>query len=496
MVRIMVAVGFGVTLGATANTNAQDRPSPTTGGLPVEDPAIDRRTLPEEAEDVESETDLESDHDQRLQGAGPVEDPTLHITAQPDEEPSREEEPSEAPTGDEAKKAPVDDEADEEADGPNVQVDYDNGFLLSVNNWFFLALSGLVQARYTLNKRTDPPIDPDTMERDKHITQGFGVPRARFTLGIGLTEFVALVMRMGVVAGGSFEVQLAFIDLKWKHFRLRGGLFMNELIAESLPLPSDLFFADYSIVENVYSPGSSKGVMMTYLRERFSLNVGYSDGLRTGFSEIRSPVSADYAITLRTQYAWGELGLTGFNNLNARRGTPFGVRLAGAFHYQDGGRTGGSLPVKIAVGTVDLALRGSGWSVFLSGVAGQDSIDPTEIGEVGELITGGVTLMGGYFVLEDLQIFGQYSIVTRPKIQGTLPNGEMLDGTPSNFQAFGLGLSYFVIPGFDNVKVTTDFLYFLGQQAGSLVPTSPLNSIQPNRAGDQFAWRIQISGAF
>ena len=154
-------------------------------------------------------------------------------------------------------------------------------------------------------------------------------------------------MRIGVVAGGDFSFQRAFIDLKWKYFRIRAGLFMNELIAESLINPNDHLFNDYTIVENVYTPGSSKGVMFTYMRRRFSLNLGYSDGLRTGFSEIRSAARADFAVTLRTQYAWGERGLGGFNRLVARRGTPLGIRLAGAIHYQDGGRSQGTTDVKI-----------------------------------------------------------------------------------------------------------------------------------------------------
>lgn len=45
--------------------------------------------------------------------------------------------------------------------------------------------------------------------------QGFDVPRARFQLGTELTEFVALHLRIGVVDGGDFSVQRAFIDLKW-----------------------------------------------------------------------------------------------------------------------------------------------------------------------------------------------------------------------------------------------------------------------------------------
>jgi len=67
---------------------------------------------------------------------------------------------------------------------------------------------------------------------------------------------------------------------------------------------------------------------------------------------------------------------------------------------------------------------------------------------------------------------------------------------PGTFQSFGTGFSYFVIPRHDNVKVSSDLNYSLGRESGSLVPTSPLNSIQPNNAGSQFAWRVQVSGKF
>jgi len=496
----------GVEEPAPEEEEKPDREPPTAGALPFEDPTIapqrDEDLEVEEPEEPASEPQADAEAPDGPTGAGPVEDPTLHGPS--DTESGEEPEPTEDQLGAEPADAgrpdagPAEGPAPEKDEGPNVKVVYDKGFLLSVDDWFYLALTGLVQARYTINYRTKPPTDPLTMELDKKVTQGFDVPRARFTLGIGLTEFVALVMRIGVVAGGTIEFQRAFIDLKWKYFRMRAGLFMNELIAESLINPDDLLFLDYSIVDNVYTPGSSKGVMFTYLRHRFSINLGYSDGLRTGFSEIRSSVNADYAITLRTQYAWGEAGLAGFNRLIARRGTPFGIRLGGALHYQDGGRTQGSLPAKIASGTVDVSVRGNGWSALFSAVVGQDATDETETNEAGEVLTGGVTVMGGYFVMQDLQVFGQYSVVPKPRVQGTLPPalpGEVLSA-PSNFHAFGVGLSYFVIPNHDNVKVSSDFQYFLGRESGNIVPSSPLNSIQPNDDGSQFAWRIQLSARF
>jgi hypothetical protein len=149
------------------------------------------------------------------------------------------------------------------------------------------------------------------------------------------------------------------------------------------------------------------------------------------------------------------------------------------------------------LGTIDLSLRGNGWSVLLTLIAGQDATNPTETNEVGEVISTGFALMGGYFVLENLQVFGVYSIVAKPKIQGTPPPNLPLDFTATeNFQEFGIGLSYFVVPGRNNVKLSSDFQYFLGREASSVVPTSPLNSIQPNDAGSQFAWRIQLTAAF
>jgi len=475
---------------------------PSVGSLPVEDPT--RHPAREEDLKVEDDQDqapkpdepsAETQEDEApsdlTTGAVPIEDPTLQKPTEPepvdDAEATEEQSPAE----------PKDEPAAEQDSGSNVKVAYDRGLLVSVDDWFFLTLGGLVQARYTVNYRTDPPTDPDTLERAKQVTQGFDLARGRFTLGIGLTEFVALVMRIGVVAGGSFEFQRAFIDLKWKFLRLRAGLFMQELYAESFINPHDLLFLDYSIVENVYSAGSSAGIMFTYLRPRFSINLGYSNGLRTGFSEIRDPAKADFAVTLRAQYAWGEAGLAGFNRLNVRRGMPFGIRLGVAAHYQDGGRSGQSLPLKIAYFTADLVMRGNGWSATLMAAVGQDSTEPTSTGDAGEVVTSGVSLMGGYFVLEDLEVFAQYSIVTKPKIQGVPPStGDEILAEPSNFQSFGVGFSYWIIRGHDNVKLSSDFQYFLGREAGSTVPTSPLNSIQPNNAGSQFSWRIQLSAHF
>ena len=502
-------------MGLSAMTTAQDRgaeepppgeeeaPTPDQtpmGALPVEDPTITRpREEPSDAEvaapeDAEKSprTDESEDaaEDELPTGSGlPVEDPTIHEAEEPEGEPE--------PPEEETQPTPP---ADQPEWGQPVQVAYDSqgGFIVGVDNWFFLNLAGLLQARYSVNYRTEPPTDPTTGIRDKQVTQGFDVARARFQLGIGLTEFVALYMRIGVVAGGDFSFQRAFIDLKWKFLRLRAGLFMNELIAESLINPNDLYFNDYSIVENVYTPGSSKGVMLTYLRKRFSLNLGYSDGLRTGFSEIRSPTRADFAVTLRTQYAWGERGLAGFNRLTARRGTPLGIRLGAAVHYQDGGRSQGTAPVKIALGTLDLSIRGNGWSLLVSWTAGQDGTAASATDAAGEVLSMGATAMGGYFVMEDLQIFGQYSIVAKPKVEGTPPPNlpEIANAELSNFHTIGAGLSYFVVPNRDNVKLSTDFQYFIGYESGSTVPSSPLNSIQPNDAGSQFAWRIQLSAAF
>ncbi|KPK53157.1 MAG: hypothetical protein AMJ63_07270 [Myxococcales bacterium SG8_38_1] len=505
---VMVTLLFGVGIRALAQDGAAEEPAseeraPPTTALPVEDPTIhqerhqelqDEGSTEPNPENGASETENEAmiasegaeDERDQTTSALPVEDPTLQVEDEVVLTPEPEPESTEKPEADWGQKV-------------KVAYGYQGGLLVAVDDWFYLALSGLVQARYSVNYRSKPPTDLETGEREKQVTQGFDVARARFHLGIGLTEFVALYMRIGVVSGGDFSFQRAFIDLKWKYLRLRAGLFMNELIAESLINPNDHLFNDYSIVENVYGPGSSKGVMLTYLRKRFSLNLGYSDGLRTGFSEIRSPARADFAVTLRAQYAWGERGLSGFNRLIARRGTPFGIRLGGSMHYQDGGRSQGTTDVKIALGTIDLSVRGNGWSLLFSVTTGQDGrVDAADSVQTFEVVTAGLSVMGGYFVLDNLQIFAQYGVVTKPTIQGEPP--PMAPGVPtdepSNFQSFGVGLTYFVVPGHDNVKLSTDFQYFLGRETGSPVPASSLNNIQPNDDGSQFFWRLQISAAF
>ena len=136
-------------------------------------------------------------------------------------------------------------------------------------------------------------------------------------------------------------------------------------------------------------------------------------------------------------------------------------------------------------------------------MSGQDGRTDNDIGtgtDGFEIISTGVSAMGGYFVLEDLQVFAQYALVAKPRIQGLpppdTPGVPDLNDVLSNFHAFGVGLSYYVIPGHDNVKLSTDFQYFLGREQASNVPASPLNNIAPNDDGSQFFFRIQLSAAF
>ena len=176
---IFVAVLLGATVGLAVRVSAEEtegeepkREPPTAGARPVEDPTIHGREPQEdefenephvegdsetearpeaETEPDESQTpaeqladDSEPESARGMTGAGPVEDPTLDITTEPDAELPSQEEPIEESAVETPKE-----EAPEEAKKPDVRVDYDNGLLLSINDWFYLALSGLVQARFS-----------------------------------------------------------------------------------------------------------------------------------------------------------------------------------------------------------------------------------------------------------------------------------------------------------------------------------------------------------
>jgi hypothetical protein len=184
-------LGLGVRVGAqdaaVEEPQAEDErkpepPPPTAGALPVEDPTIQPESKEElrelgAAEDAKPEDEAaaskeaESEDETgdvdvaRTTGSLPVEDPTLHEheeTKEPEEPSPEEGEPADAPTP-------------EPAEGSNVKVfyGYQTGLLVGVDDWFYLSLAGLVQARYTVNYRTKPPTDPMTLEREKQVSQGF-----------------------------------------------------------------------------------------------------------------------------------------------------------------------------------------------------------------------------------------------------------------------------------------------------------------------------------
>ncbi len=171
-----------------------DDSKPVGEKLPLEDPTIvqEAETPPEDAapeaseadpdgEPTEEKTPLRLDTDaEPTVGRLPVEDPTLDTSdakelgpstdddAQVDPDDGDAGEYDEKDTTDERDEAPAEPAEKDPSDwGQPVKVmyGYQTGLLVGVDDWFFLTLAGLVQARYAVNYRTEPPNDPTSGDR-------------------------------------------------------------------------------------------------------------------------------------------------------------------------------------------------------------------------------------------------------------------------------------------------------------------------------------------
>ena len=125
----------------------------------------------------------------------------------------------------------------------------------------------VMQLRYSLNNRDDPPTRPDSegvLEKEHPITQGFILRRLRLIVDSHFTEHMRMFIRMGVNGTGDFTVERAYGDLFFSdNWRFRAGLFFIPGFAEEDPTPEDIIPVDYSNFANTFTSGATEGMSIT-----------------------------------------------------------------------------------------------------------------------------------------------------------------------------------------------------------------------------------------
>lgn len=234
--------------------------------------------------------------------------------------------------------------------------------------------------------------------------------------------------------------------------------------------------AQRGLLDSRFSTGRSQGVFLNYEADNFRIMGAFSDGasnlnispLAGGInSEITSTGEADYAFTGRAEWKWAG-DWSRFDQYSSWNGNENAGEVGGAFHYQDGGSTVGTVDNQIAGLTIDAMIQGSGWNV--SGAAVYSYVDPA--GGTESISDIGLDVQGGFFVTDDWELFARGDYIIQD------------DNVPErdDFYAVTAGANWFITPNSQAAKLTLEVIYF--GEAQQIVSTDPNTNGAQNAAPD------------
>jgi hypothetical protein len=339
-------------------------------------------------------------------------------------------------------------------------------------------VGGRIQFRYYLNHRDDP-----LPEGAEDWTTGFQLRRTRVNV------------RGNVPADFSYFVDIDFdrrtgaaslLDVYGERkfgdgWFVRFGQFVIPMLRERGVPDSMQLAAERSLVNDVFEPGYSQGVMFGREWDDFRFSAAFTDGLRTIWTDIGSPQEADWALSGRGEFRiggnWGRV-----RDFTSWRGEEFVALIGGAVHAQSGGDTFGTLDRDIFLYTGDVSLKGSGWNAFAAFIGRRTETPAARFDDFG------LVAQGGIFVTEQTELFGRYDLV--------MPDGDRPFG--SDFGTVTLGANHYIIPRSHALKFTGDVMLFLDRQSesASLLGPNTGQGLLASADRGQFVVRLQMQVVF
>jgi hypothetical protein len=344
---------------------------------------------------------------------------------------------------------------------------------------FALSIQPLVQTRWT---------GAEAAGEDPQSAMGFSVPRARLTVDMNVVEILFTHVRVGVKSDGDARFEQAFVEGRWRSLRLRAGQLPLHLNAGEEPQPNELSTADYSSYANTFAGGQTQGAELAYVGA-FLTKLVVSNGARSGFSELLSPIVADIAVTGRLEVPIGPRKLVPLVQPSFR-GAPTTARIGATGHYQERGPndTNATPAYDLELASGDVDVRGSGFSLIASAsylrFARHDGTPPNE-----QL---GFMLFASVFAARRVELFGQFDAVWPIGTTTPLP-ANVASGQPGTtpFRTLTAGADFFVIPHTNRFKVQVDLQTMFDGQSTSVVPSDVSRGVL-STSGPQVAVRVQI----
>jgi hypothetical protein len=351
----------------------------------------------------------------------------------------------------------------------------------------WLRPGALLQARYTFDRRQHP-VDGDA------DTSQFTVARARFIFDAGLTQYLSFRLRIGSLAQGGANFEQGYADLHFGPLIVRGGIFYLPASIADNPAPNQLQTLDYSQYGQQASGGQAAGVGARVDLGGLRGQAYVSNGARTAFTELATPLASRVALTGRAELSlFTKDGLGRFDTESSFLGSDLGLRVGGAAHYQKGTTSGQVAYDNLQQYSADLTLELSGFNAIAAGrflrVAPPEDVQP------GALTThdGGLLLQVGGFVHEYIELWARYDgLYSDGKVHSQPP---FANAATQPFHELGVGVNGYLIPRRSLSKLQLDFLYVPLPINATQAASSSNSGLLPTDRGAQWALRLQLTAA-
>jgi hypothetical protein len=360
-------------------------------------------------------------------------------------------------------------------------------FLASPDGNFRLNVGGLMQTRFTLNnaKDTTPPASENLYGFDMGSTyldfSGHVVdPSWQFHVRGNFSG-------PGSAGGGMSTLTFASVTKDFGDgFGVTAGQFRGPWLRETLVDDGYQLGMDRSIVDSYFTQGFDQGIQLNYASDAFRYNVFLGDGVLEGNQQggvlANSQNSAwnanntKYSLAGRFEYKIsGDWGI--FDDFTSFKGEEGGMMVGLAGVYETGNRNAGALDNNSAYGfTGDFSWEMGGANLFASFIWIGNNIDGSDN-------PWAFNIQGGYFVSDDIEIFGRYDWLDEDVDPAT---------EQSRYNGITVGANYFMTA---NVKATVEWGMNLKSFGTDNLSQGFRADATPNST-DQWALRAQLQLMF
>ena len=365
-------------------------------------------------------------------------------------------------------------------------------FLASPDGNFRLNVSGFMQVRWTMNHRSG---DNSAMLGNSYE---WGWENANTYLdfsGNVVDPSWTYHVRGNFANGNAGVMGLTFASVT-KDFgdgmSVTAGQFRGPWLRETLVDDPYQLGVDRSVMNAYFSQGFNQGIQLNYESDQFRGNAFIGDGIvpangtvaqGTVFSNSANTTwnntPTNYAIAARGEYkisgTWDQ-----FNDFTSFRGEEGGMMVGVAGFYERGNQNAGNLDGVKAYGlTADFSWEMGGANLFASFVwtgANGDGISTSH--------PWGFNVQGGYFVSDDVEVFGRYSYVD---YDFDAPGADF-----NKFNGITVGANYFFSA---NVKATVEWGMNLNQFGSNTANAQGFRQDANDQDG-QWALRAQLQLMF